>query len=413
MTVDQNKVCRLCQSNGVAPFLDLGSMPLANSFVPLNGACLKEPVYPLRLFFCPKCYLVQQLDFQSPRSIFADYPYYSSHSHSLLEQSRIFADTAINQFSLNRSSRVIEIASNDGYLLQYFQKAGIPCLGVEASPQIALEAERKKIPTLNRYFDFEIASELISNGGPADLLIANNVLAHVDDLNSFVRGLKELLAPEGVLTVEFQYLLRLIMRDEFDQIYHEHFSYFCLLTAERIFKKHGLRVFDAEELHAQGGSLRIYLCHDQNADRQATPQIDEFLSSERQFGLDQFKTYQDFDERVKAKRKTIVSALDEIKRKGQTLVGYGAPAKASTFLNYCGVDRGTIPFTADINPYKQGRAMPGSQIPIRHPDAIREAMPDYVLIFPWNIQEEIMTQLAYIREWDGHFIVAIPSFRIL
>jgi SAM-dependent methyltransferase len=356
---------------------------------------------------------VQLQEFESPGAIFGDYAYFSSYSTSWLEHARVFADRMVERFSLGPSSRVVEIASNDGYLLQYFASRQIPVLGVEPAANVAAVAEQKGIRSVVRFFGAETASDLAAEGWRADLLVGNNVLAHVPELNDFVRGLKIALKPGGVISMEFPHLLRLMVENQFDTIYHEHFSYFSFHTVRQVFAAHGLRLFDVEELGTHGGSLRIFGTHADEAVHEPRPSIAALLDKERDAGLQTLDAYIRFAEQVKRTKRHLLRFLVDAKEQGRRIVGYGAPAKGNTLLNYCGIGRDIIDFTVDLSPHKQGRFLPGTRVPILHPDAIREARPDFVVILPWNLEREIADQMAHIREWGGRFVVPIPEVRVI
>jgi len=405
-------VCRFCNAPVEAVFADLGMSPLANSYLPPERANSMEPFYPLRALVCSECFLVQLEEFESPDHIFSDYAYFSSYSSSWLEHSRRYAEQMIERFSLGESSHVVEIASNDGYLLQFFHERQIPVLGIEPAANVAKVALQKGIPTLVEFFGQETASSLAGESA-ADLLLGNNVLAHVPDLNDFVAGMKILLKPGGVITMEFPHLMRLIEENQWDTIYHEHFSYFSFLTVSRVFEAHGLRLFDIDELPTHGGSLRIYGAH---ADDDAKPETDaarELRERERAAGYDQLETYLSYGQRVEADKRQILSFLIDLKRQGLSVVGYGAPAKGNTLLNYCGIGPDFLDYTCDLNPHKQGHFLPGSHIPIRSPEQIREDKPDIVLILPWNLKDEIVGQLDFVREWGGRFAARTPELTLL
>jgi SAM-dependent methyltransferase len=380
--------------------------PLANRFLAKEELGQMEPFYPLRALVCDECFLVQVEEFETPEHMFADYAYFSSYSTTWLEHAETYADLAVERFGLDGSSHVVEIASNDGYLLQYFAQRGIPVLGVEPAANVAEAAQQKGVPTIVEFFGRATAEKLAASS-PADLLVANNVLAHVPDLNDFVAGLKALLKPEGAITVEIPHLLSLIEERQFDTIYHEHFSYFSLLTLRRAFSLHGLEVFDVEELPTHGGSLRVYVGHE--CARPASPRIDEISSKEEEAGLLDVSTYVRFASSVVEEKREILEFLISLKRRGETLAGYGAPAKGNTLLNFCGVGTDFLEYTVDLNPHKQGRYLPGTHIPIKAPVALRETKPDVVLILPWNIRDEIMEQLAFVRDWGGRFAARAPT----
>jgi SAM-dependent methyltransferase len=404
--------CRFCAAPVEAVFADLGMSPLANSYLPPVRANGMEPFYPLRALVCEQCFLVQLEEFETPEQIFSDYAYFSSYSSSWLEHSRRYSEQMIERLGLNEQSHVVEIASNDGYLLQFFHERQIPVLGIEPAANVAKVALQKGIPTLVEFFGRETASSLAGESS-ADLLLGNNVLAHVPDLNDFVAGMKILLSPTGVITMEFPHLLRLMDDNQWDTIYHEHFSYFSFLTVSRVFEAHGLRLFDVEELPTHGGSLRIYGAH---ADDPGKPQTDaarELLERERAAGYEDLDTYLGYGRRVEADKRQILSFLIGLKEQGLSIVGYGAPAKGNTLLNYCGVGPDFIDYTCDLNPHKQGHFLPGSHIPIRAPEAILKDKPDVVLILPWNLKDEIVQQLSFIGEWGGRFAARTPELTLL
>jgi SAM-dependent methyltransferase len=401
--------CRLCGAPLEHVVADLGVSPISNDFLREEDLGRMEPFYPLCALVCAQCKLVQLEAFEPPERIFSDdYAYFSSYSKGWLEHARRYTDATVERFGLDANSKVVEIASNDGYLLQYFVERGIPVLGVEPTANTAAAAIEKGIPTEIRFFGRETAEDLRAEHA-ADLLIANNVLAHVPDLNDFVEGLSLLLAPEGVLTIEFPHLLRLIDEAQFDTIYHEHYSYFSLLTASRALERHGLAIFDVEEVPTHGGSLRIYAGH---ATRSPGERVLELQERERAAELEDLATYTVFADRVRREKREIVRFFIEQKEAGVSIAGYGAPAKGNTLLNYCGIGRDFIDYTVDLNPHKQGRFLPGTRIPILDPDEIRRTQPDLVFILPWNIRDEVMEQLAFVRDWGGRFAARSPGIRI-
>jgi len=404
--------CRFCGGLLERTFVDLGMSPLCETYPSAAELRRGEIYYPLHVYVCGQCLLVQLEEYQSPESIFSDYAYFSSYSDSWLQHAENYCDNMIRRFGLSRDSLVIEVASNDGYLLQYFVQRNVPVLGIEPAANVAKVAVEKAVPTLVRFFGAQLAGELASEARYADLVLGNNVLAQVPDLNDFVEGLKILLKPEGVLTLEFPHLLRLIDRNEFDTIYHEHFSYFSLLTTVRILDAHGLRVFDVEELTTHGGSLRIYACRaaDQTHDTLST--VPELVATEEQAGLGSAEGYGGFGRQARHTKFALLEFLLTAARQGKSVAGYGAPGKSATLLHYCGIGKDLIEYTVDRNPYKQGRFLPGNRIPIYHPDRIRETKPDFVLILPWNLKDEVMEQLQFIREWGGRFVVPIPALAI-
>jgi SAM-dependent methyltransferase len=403
--------CRFCDTTLTHSFCDLGMSPLSNSFVSAERLNAMEPFYPLHAFVCEACFLVQLDEFESPEEIFSDYVYFSSYSDSWLEHSRQYAEAMTQRLGLDATSQVVEIASNDGYLLQYFAKSGIPVLGVEPAANVATVATEKGIPTLVKFFGVETATELRESGRQADLLLGNNVLAHVPDINDFVAGMTILLKPGGVITMEFPHLLKLIEFNQFDTIYHEHFSYLSLHAVERIFKAHGLQVFDVDELPTHGGSLRIYARHDRAEPVETNVEV--LRQTEQDAGIDLLSTYAAFGKRVEATKRTLLEFLIKAKAEGKRIAGYGAPAKGNTLLNYCGVRRDFVDFTVDRNPAKQNHYLPGTHIPVFAPEKIDELKPDYVLILPWNIRAEIIGKMGHIRDWGGKFVVPIPTVEVL
>jgi 2-polyprenyl-3-methyl-5-hydroxy-6-metoxy-1,4-benzoquinol methylase len=386
--------------------------PLANAFLRADQLSSPEPLYPLHVLVCGNCYLVQLQEFESPRNIFEDYSYFSSFSESWLRHACEYAGRIINHLHLDAHSLVVEVGSNDGYLLQYFKDRGIPVLGIEPARNVARVAENKGIQTVARFFSREVAQDLVSNGRPADLLICNNVLAHVPDLNDFVAAMKTVLKPAGTITIEFPHVLRLIEETQFDTIYHEHFSYFSFHTAERILQSHELAVIDVEEIPTHGGSLRLLVAHAKNASS-IHPRVSGLKKREVEAGLLGLQVYQSFAERVGESKRVLLELLTSLKSAGKSIVGYGAPAKATTLLNYCGIGTDVLAYTVDISPHKQNLFLPGTHIPICHPDKIRQTRPDYVLILPWNWRDEIIRQMADIRLWGGRFIIPIPKPEVL
>ena len=409
-----DKHCRFCQSSLNHTFVDLGMSPLSNGFLKSEQLNKAEKFYPLHAYVCEKCLLVQLEEFESPDHIFAnDYAYFSSYSESWLNHAKQYTDLMINRFQFNQSSRVIEIASNDGYLLQFFQAQSIPVLGIEPATNVAQVAIEKGVDTLVKFFGVETAQELVGQGKKADLLLGNNVLAHVPNINDFVAGMKIVLKPEGIITMEFPHLLRLIEQSQFDTIYHEHFSYLSFVTVEKIFAHHGLTLFDVEELPTHGGSLRIYAKHSENNKIKIDQRVEALKEVERQKGLGNLETYLNFSRKVQETKRKLLSFLIQVKIDGKTVVGYGAAAKGNTLLNYCGIRTDFIDYTCDRSPHKQSKFLPGTHIPIYSPDKIAETKPDYVLILPWNLKEEITQQLSNVREWGGKFVVPIPEVEIL
>jgi SAM-dependent methyltransferase len=372
-----------------------------------------EPFYPLRVFVCSSCRLVQLEEFESPERIFSDYAYFSSYSDSWLHHARQYVEAIVDRCELNAASQVVEIASNDGYLLQYFVARGVPVLGVEPAANVAAAALEKGIPTKMLFFGEENARGLYREGFAADLIVGNNVLAHVPKLNDFVAGLRVLLKPRGVITLEFPHLMRLMHENQFDTIYHEHFSYFSLTTVEQVFAAQRLVIFDVDELPTHGGSLRIYIGHAGDTTREASPNVADLKKRENEAGLTDITTYFKFAEKVKETKRRLLEFLIRAKSEGRTIAAYGAPAKGNTLLNYCGVRSDFIEYTVDRSREKQGLFLPGTRIPIYGPDKVAETKPDYLLILPWNLRDEIMKQMAGIRQWGGQFIVPIPHVKVL
>jgi SAM-dependent methyltransferase len=386
--------------------------PLCETYPSAADLNRSESYYPLHVAVCEECWLVQLEEYQSAESIFRDYPYFSSFSDSWLKHCEKYCEAMKTRFRLGGDSFVLEVASNDGYLLQYFSSRDVPVLGIEPAANVAKVAVEKGVPTMVRFFGTKLAKELAAEGRCADLALGNNVLAQVPDLNDFVEGLKVILKPEGVLTLEFPHLLKLIQLNEFDTIYHEHFSYFSLLTTIKIMKAHGLKVFDVEELRSHGGSLRVYACRVESQTHPVEPNVDRVLADERRAGLDNLKGYDSFTQQVKETKFALLAFLLSAARQGKKVAGYGAPGKSATLLHYCGIGKDLIEYTVDRSPYKQGRFLPGSRIPIYHPDRICETKPDYVVILPWNLKDEIIEQLQFIRDWGGQFVVPIPQVTV-
>jgi 2-polyprenyl-3-methyl-5-hydroxy-6-metoxy-1,4-benzoquinol methylase len=390
--------------------------PLANSYLNSNELNESESYFPLRTFICKSCNLVQLEEFKSPDFIFSDYDYFSSYSKSWLNHTEDLVNQLTKKFEISSSSQVIEIASNDGYLLKFFKKKKVPILGIEPAKNIAEIAEKKGIPTIAKFFGSKTAKELIKSGKKADLLIAINVFPHVPNVNDFVSGLKIMLEKNGVVIVQFSaHLLNLLKYNEFDTVYHEHFSYFSLHTAQKIFAKHGLTIFDLEDLSIHGGSLRFFIKHTENnhSKFQISKNVNQFLQKEKKFGLSKFSTYQEFSPKVNIIKRKIWKFFLDAEKNNKKIVGYGAPAKGNTLLNFCGIDKSFIPYTVDLNPHKQGKFLPGTHIPILHPNKIKSTKPDYLLILPWNLKEEIIEQMSFIRDWGGKFVVLIPQVKII
>jgi len=406
--------CRLCDAPLQETFCDLGMSPLSNAYIKPEHLQNAETFYPLQTFVCTACWLVQLPEHEAPKHIFAeDYAYFSSYSESWLAHSKAYTEMMTRRFHYGPQSQVMEIASNDGYLLQYFKAQGVPVLGIEPAENCAAAARAKGIESLVTFFGTDTARKLAVQGRRADLLLGNNVLAHVPDINDFVAGMKVVLKPDGVVTMEFPHLLRLIEGCQFDTIYHEHYSYLSLLAVERLFTRHGLVLFDVEELTTHGGSLRIFARHAEDSSKPVGKAVGELRKVESAAGLDRVDTYRTFAERVKEVKFQLLDFLIRSKRDGKRVWGYGAPAKGNTLLNYCGIRGDLLEATVDVSPHKQGRYLPGTHIPIYAPARIAEAKPDYLLILPWNLRDEIVRQMAHIRGWGGRFVVPIPRLQVL
>ena len=404
--------CRFCAAPLRRTFVDLGMSPLCESYLPAEKLDEMEPFYPLAVRVCERCLLVQVREYVRAEEIYSDYAYFSSYSDSWLEHARQYVEAMIERLGLGPQSRVVEVASNDGYLLQHFVARGVPVLGIEPAANVARVARQKGIPTLVKFFGRETAGEVAAESGRADLLLGNNVLAHVPDLNGFVAGLKLLLAPRGVITMEFPHLMRLVEGNQFDTIYHEHFSYLSLLAVQRVFAAQGLVVFDVDELPTHGGSLRIYARHAEDRTKPYRPALVEVRDRELAAGYGRIETYLDFGRRVAQTKRNLLEFLITARREGRQVAGYGAPGKGNTLLNYCGIRSDMLAYTVDRSPHKQGMFLPGTHIPIYAPEKISETRPDYILILPWNLKEEIIEQLAYAREWGARFVVPIPEVTV-
>ncbi len=405
--------CRFCGAGVRHTFADLGMSPLCETILAPGQLNLMEPFYPLHVWVCEECLLVQVEEYVAPEAIFhSAYPYYSSFSSSWLRHAETYVERMCSELALGPDSRVVEVGSNDGYLLQYFIARGIPAVGIEPARNVAEEAERRGVPTRMLFFGEEVARQLVDEGVGADLLLGNNVLAQVPDLNSFMAGAKILLRPGGLLTMEFPHLLRLVERNQFDTIYHEHFSYFSLLAAERIFAAHGLVICDVEELASHGGSLRVYARRAEDLVGPVRPTVGAVRAVEEAAGLRRMEYYTAFDERARQTKRRLLRFLIDAKDAARSIVGYGAPGKGNTLLNYCGIGRDFLDYTVDRNPHKQGGFLPGSHIPIFAPDEIDRTRPDLVLVLPWNLSREIMGQMAHIRGWGGKFVLAIPELAV-
>lgn len=404
--------CRFCGTDLHHTFVDLGMSPLCETFLQKTQLNNMEAFYPLHVYVCDQCYLVQLDKYVTPADIFSHYAYFSSYSDSWVAHAKKYVDQVTKRFNLSSDHKAMEIASNDGYLLQHFISYGIPVLGIEPAENVAQVSIDKGIPNVVKFFGVETAKEIVAEHGKADLLLGNNVLAHVPDLNDFVGGMKILLNQGGVITMEFPHLLRLMQFNQFDTIYHEHFSYLSILAVEKIFSAHGLTLFDVEELKSHGGSLRIYAQH-QSEGRPGSDRLIALRRLELKEGMGRLETYFSFDNQVKLTKRNLLSFLIEAKDSGKSIAGYGAPGKGNTLLNYCGIRQDFIDYTVDRNPFKHGKYTPGTHIPIYAPEKIKETKPDYVFILPWNLKEEIMEQMAYIREWGGRFVVPIPKVQVI
>lgn len=405
--------CRFCQEPLSHEFVDLGMSPLCQTHISQEQLNSMEPFYPLRAYVCSRCLLVQLEEFVAPADIFSEYAYFSSYSDSWVEHARRYCDAMSSRFGLGEHSSVMEIASNDGYLLQHFVARRVPVLGIEPAQNVAQAAIAKGVRSISRFFGRETARLIQSEFGSPDLLLGNNVLAHVPDINDFVGGMQLLLKPTGVITMEFPHLMQLMELNQFDTIYHEHFSYLSFGTVARIFAAHGLTLFDVEQLPTHGGSLRIYARHTADTSKPVGPRVTELLEIERQRGYAQLERYTSFQEQVRRTKRLLLEFLIEARNAGKTIVGYGAPGKGNTLLNYCGIRTDFLDFTVDRNPYKQGKYTPGTHIPIFAPERLMEAKPDYVLILPWNLKDEITQSLAGIRSWGGKFVVPIPQVQVI
>jgi len=405
--------CRFCDTQLKHIFVSLGVSPLSNSYVEEKNMNKMEPFYPLESYVCEKCFLVQLGKYETPENIFSDYAYFSSYSDTWLSHCENYVNKAIDFLKLGKTSFVAEIASNDGYLLQYFLAKNIPVLGIEPARNVAKFAIDKGIATETVFFGTQTAVGLSKKYGQADLIIGNNVLAHVPELNDFVSGLKLFLKPEGVITMEFPHLLNLYEQVQFDTIYHEHFSYFSFLAVSKIFEHHGLKIFDVERLATHGGSLRIYACNLDNVKYCLTDSVNRLIDEEKEKGYSTLDLYINFGDKVKSLKRKILNFMIDVKEQGKTIAGYGAPAKGNTLLNYCGIKTDFMDYTVDKNPHKQGKFLPGSRIPIKSPEFIKETKPDYLFILPWNIKDEIIDQTGFIKKWGGKHVTAIPELEII
>src|SRR4051812_33593451 len=404
--------CRLCGTPLTRTFVDLGMSPLCESYVAPEQLDAMEPFYPLHARTCERCLLVQLPELVAPEAIFTEYAYFSSYSDSWVEHARQYSDAMIARLGLGPEHFVVELASNDGYLLQHFVERGIRVLGVEPARNVARAAVERGIPSLTVFFGADAAREIVASTGHADLIPANNVLAHVPDINDFVAGIAILLAPDGVTTLEFPHVLRLIEANQFDTIYHEHYSYLSLHTVEQLFAAHGLRVVDVEELATHGGSLRVYARHAEDDGEAVGERVAALRALEREHGLDRIEGYDGFGPRVEALKRDLLEFLISARREGLRVAGYGAPGKGNTLLNYCGIRTDLLEYTVDRNPYKQGLHLPGTHIPIERPERLAETRPDFILVLPWNLRDEIAAQLSYAREWGARFVVPIPAVEV-
>jgi SAM-dependent methyltransferase len=407
-----NRHCRLCQSPLETTFVDLGMSPLCESYLAADQLDCMEPYFPLHVMVCGNCFLVQLQEYVKPEHIFTEYAYFSAYSTSWVEHARKYCHMIKDRLGLGPESQVFEIASNDGYLLQHFLPLNVPVTGIEPAANVAEAARRRNVPTLVEFFGLDLAKRLVSEGRQAALIVGNNVLAQVPDLNDFTAGMAHLLAPNGVITLEFPHLERLIDENQFDTIYHEHFSYFSLVTIERLARKHGLKVFDVEHLPTHGGSLRVYLCR-ADAAHIISPSVSTLLAHECEIGFEDVESYTRFAAKVHHTKRQLLSFLIECKEKGAKLCGYGAPGKGNTLLNYCGIGTDFLDFTVDRNPYKHGRYTPGMHIPIHPVSVIDEVKPDYLLILPWNLKNEIIAQMRHVGDWGCKMVVPIPNVEII
>jgi len=404
--------CRFCKTELKNEFIDLGTSPLANSFLKKQELESDEKKFPLKVLVCNNCLLVQLPEFESPEKIFSNYAYFSSFSKSWLEHCKKFTDIITQKNKLDEKSLVVEIASNDGYLLQFFKEKKIDVLGIEPAANVAKIAEEKGIKTLVEFFGENIANKISSEGTKADLIIANNVLAHVPDINDFIKGMKILLKQNGTISVEFPHLLQLIQNNQFDTIYHEHFSYYSLFTVKKIFENFNLEIFNVEEVSTHGGSLRIYVKHKENNLKNISESVNVILEKEKKFGILNLTTYQDFSGKIKSLKNQIKVFFENAKKDKKKVVCYGAAAKGNTLLNYCEIGKDAIEYTVDKSPHKQGLYLPGSHIPIHEPERIKDTKPDFVVILPWNIKNEIINEISYVRDWGGKFVILVPEVKI-
>jgi SAM-dependent methyltransferase len=407
------KKCRFCNESLKNVFVDLGMSPLSNAYLAEDKVENSEIFYPLKAYVCHKCLLVQLQEFESPKHIFGEYAYFSSYSNSWLEHAREYTEMAIQRFNISKNSLVVELASNDGYLLKNFKNNDIAVIGIEPAENVAKVAIEEGIPTSIDFFGVELAQKMVDAGSSADLIIGNNVLAHVPNINDFVGGIKLLLKPTGVATIEFPHLLQLMNQNQFDTIYHEHFSYFSFLSVSKIFQYHGMHIFDVEELPTHGGSLRLYITHDDTENFKTSKRVADLVDKESKSGLDHLNTYRKYSQKVSKWKRDLLLELIKLKNKGGKIVGYGAAAKGNTLLNYCGARTDIIDYVVDRNPYKVGKYLPGTHIPVKHIDNIKKDKPDYLFILPWNLKNEIIEQNSFIRNWGGKFIIPVPEVQII
>ncbi len=406
--------CRFCDNQLSNIFTDLGNTPLANSFLTLDMLDKKEISFPLKSLVCQKCFLVQVDEFEKPQNIFNDYAYFSSYSTSWLDHVKDFAEQMINRFSLSKNDQVIEIASNDGYLLKNFKNHEIPVLGIEPAANVAKIAENMGIPTVVDFFSSNSVEKIVNSGIKANLLIAFNVLPHVPNLNNFILGMEKIIEKKGIIVVQFSaYLLDVIAKCEFDMVYHEHFSYFSLYTLKKIFESFNLEIFDVEEILVHGGSLRLFLKLKNNTEIKIEKSVDKLLKKEEDFGLQKISTYLEFQKNIEKSKKSIQEFFINAKKQGKKIVCYGAAAKGNTVLNFCRITKDEIDYVVDISPHKQGKFLPGTHIPIYSPEKIKDTKPDYIIILAWNLKDEIIKQMNFVKEWGGQFVVLIPEVKIL
>ncbi len=411
-TATRRTECRFCGAPLTQSVVDLGAQPPCESFVSAERFNAPEPLFPLHTKVCGACFLVQLDTDVAPESIYTEYAYFSSYSSSWLEHAKRYVDMIVPRLGLGATSQVVELASNDGYLLKNFVERGIPAYGIDPAANVAQAAIAAGVPTVVAFFGVETARALAAEGKQADLILGNNVFGHIPDINDFVGGMRVLLKPGGTVTIEIPHFMRLVENNQFDTIYHEHYCYHTLLADTKIFAQHSLRLFDVEELSTHGGSIRMYVCHAHDP-RPTTPAVEALLAEERRRGFDTLAAYAAFGEQVKETKRKLLTFLIEARRAGKSVVGYGAPGKGNTLLNYCGIREDFLDYVVDRNPYKHGKFLPGSRIPIYAPDKIDETQPDYVLILPWNIKDEIIKQMAHVSGWGGQFVVPIPATLVI